>query len=496
MPSGRSGRRTAARSPSAPTGSCGRCWPKRDSSAICELASGLWDDDAGGAWLADGRIVFSNGNSGLWQVSAQGGDPIEVLKLDPKQELDFHTASALPDGRSVIYVIHRAAEGAGADTLGIWSGGKARRMFESKGQNLDNPVYSPSGHILFERSPTNAGVWALPFSLKTLAATGEPFLVSPGTRGPSVASDGTLVVLPPRRRRPTSLAWADRGREDPGPRRRAPPPRPSRDFSGRRSNCRHGSHRRKAGHLALRSRAQHAQPAHERRRGRFAGLAQGRAEHPVREPHRVRGRGLDPAGRWPTARGAWRTSFRVRRARRFGARRPLVLRRARRGRMAPLVSISRGRKAEARSFSGPGVLLDRSIAIAGRPLRRIRGMVRPRCVGDLPASLPSVRRRLAGVLERRDLAALVVRWTALLRAGRRHPGGAVDHRPDVRLGAPTRLFRRTAPGGGNVPSGFDVSPDGKRFLIYEPSGDMTDERIVVALDWFAELRRGAGEPQK
>jgi len=68
--------------------------------------------------------------------------------------------------------------------------------------------------------------------------------------------------------------------------------------------------------------------------------------------------------------------------------------------------------------------------------------------------------------------------------------------PDVRLGAPTRLFRRTAPGGGNVPPGFDVSPDGKRFLIYEPAGDMTDERIVVALDWLAELRRGAGEPQK
>ena len=83
-------------------------------------------------------------------------------------------------------------------------------MFEAEGQNLDDPVYSPSGHILFQRSPTNAGVWALPFSLKTLAATGEPFLVSPGTRGPSMASDGTLVVLPPRRRRPTSLAWADR----------------------------------------------------------------------------------------------------------------------------------------------------------------------------------------------------------------------------------------------------------------------------------------------
>ena len=64
--------------------------------------------------------------------------------------------------------------------------------------------------------------------------------------------------------------------------------------------------------------------------------------------------------------------------------------------------------------------------------------------------------------------------------------------PDVRRaprrgssGARRRRRQRT--------SGFDVSPDGNRFLIYEPSGDMTDERIVVALDWFAELRRGAGD---
>jgi len=42
----------------------------------------------------------------------------------------------------------------------------------------------------------------------------------------------------------------------------------------------------------------------------------------------------------------------------------------------------------------------------------------------------------------------------------------------------------------------DVSPDGKRFLIYEPAGDASDERIVVALNWFAELRRGTGDQAK
>ena len=42
---------------------------------------------------------------------------------------------------------------------------------------MDDAVYSPSGHLLDERSPANAGVWALPFSLAELKATGESFLV-------------------------------------------------------------------------------------------------------------------------------------------------------------------------------------------------------------------------------------------------------------------------------------------------------------------------------
>jgi eukaryotic-like serine/threonine-protein kinase len=415
-------------------------------SAICELASGLWDDDAGGAWLADGTIVFSNGNTGLWQVSAQGGDPVEVLKPDPKQELDFHTASALPDGRSVVYVIHRATEGAGATTLGVWSGGKARLMFESKGQNLDDPVYSPSGHILFARSPTNAGVWALPFSLKTLAATGEAFLVSPGTRGPSVASDGTLVVLPPRRRRPDNLTWTDRDGKILG---HVDEPRLRGAASVSRGGDRIAAAEVSDGKWDIwlydLRRNTRSRLTNDGGAGSPVWLKDG-PQHPVREPHLVCG--LDPAGvgRRLGARGGRRPGRGT--ARGLGARRPLVLRDARRGRMAPLVSIPRGRKAEARSLPGPGFLLDRGIAVSGRPVRGLRGMVRPRCVGDFSASLPSVRRRLAGVLERRNLAALVVRWTALLRAGSRHPGGAADHgsgrparRPDAAF-PPHRAGRR------------------------------------------------------
>ncbi len=463
-------------------------------SAICELASGLWDDDAGGAWLADGTIVFSNGNSGLWKVSAQGGDPVEVLKPDPKQELDFHTASALPDGRSVVYVIHRAAEGAGADTLGIWSGGKARRMFESKGQNLDNPVYSPSGHILFERSPTNAGVWALPFSLKTLASTGEPFLVSPGARGPSVASDGTLIVLPPRRRRPTSLAWTDRdgkilGRVD-EPRHRGPA---AISPDGARIVATEFTEGKWDLWLYDLERNTRSRLTND-----------GGAEAPV---WLMDGRSILYESRTASAGsirrvladGSGRVEDIV-----PGAGRPGVS--ARGDFLFYAVRSGDGWRLWYRSLADgkqkPALFLDQPFySIEASPSPDGRFVAYEAWSG--PGASEIYLRRFPpseGVWQVSSNGGTSPHWSS---DGRLFFAQGADilevpltTDPEVRLGAPTRLFRRTAPGGGNVPSGFEVSPDGKRFLIYEPAGDMSDERIVVALDWFAELRRGAGEPQK
>jgi Tol biopolymer transport system component len=65
---------------------------------------------------------------------------------------------------------------------------------------------------------------------------------------------------------------------------------------------------------------------------------------------------------------------------------------------------------------------------------------------------------------------------------------SITTEPEVQLDAPKRLFTRTSPGGG-VPAGFDVSPDGTRFLIYEPAGDTTQEALVVVQHWFVEFDR-------
>jgi len=73
------------------------------------------------------------------------------------------------------------------------------------------PVYSPSGHILYQTNRYQSGLWALPFSIETLKATGEAFPIVENVGGPSVGADGTLVYLDFLRGEGQQLVWRDRG---------------------------------------------------------------------------------------------------------------------------------------------------------------------------------------------------------------------------------------------------------------------------------------------
>jgi serine/threonine protein kinase len=116
-------------------------------SLIAPLSQDEWAAFPGGAWLGD-RIVFTTGGSGLLGVSALGGNVATVLPT-AEGEQDFHHASALPDGRGVLFVVHRVS---GPDTIAVWSPGQPRKvLLHVPGGSLMTPVYSPSGHVLFRR---------------------------------------------------------------------------------------------------------------------------------------------------------------------------------------------------------------------------------------------------------------------------------------------------------------------------------------------------------
>jgi Tol biopolymer transport system component len=455
-------------------------------TVICDLVAGLWDDDAGGAWLSDGTIVYSNGNAGLWRVSAQGGDPAVVVTPDGKHQLHFHTAAVLPDGHSVMYVSH--FDGDGRTALFVWSDGQSRQLLELAGQVLDDPVYSPTGHILFHRTPTNAGVWALPFSMKTLQPTGEPFLVSQGMRSPSAAMDGTLVMLPPRRQRPVNLVWADR----------------------------EGKVLSRIDEPRLRQTTARISP--EGDRVVVAELEGGKGDiwqYDLLRHARIRltrdSNGVDPS--WTPDGGS-------------------VLYDARStGRVATVIkrvtADGSGRTEDVGDGRRPAVVRDGSLLFGMPEKDGWRIWYRPladRNAKPIPfveqsfynASLsPSPDGRFVayeaepgpdqsqiylrrfppteGVWQVTATGGTSPRWSRDGRLFFAHGAEIFEVQitatPDVRIGTPTRLFTRTPTGGAAVPSAFDVSPDGKRFLIYEPVGDVNDSKITVALNWFAELPR-------
>jgi Tol biopolymer transport system component len=159
---------------------------------------------AGFAWLSGDRIVFCQGDK-ILEVSADGGDARTIHEADSETMLHFHDLGPLPDGSGVLYMLHTKT---GRDTLAVLSGGAQKIIFRAEGHESLQPVYSTSGHILYERAGSSRGIWALPFSLEKLEVTGEPFLVAAEGSLPSVSWDGTLAYVQGSSQR-TELAWFD-----------------------------------------------------------------------------------------------------------------------------------------------------------------------------------------------------------------------------------------------------------------------------------------------
>ena len=181
-----------------------------DRIAVAELADAL--GRAGGAvWTSDDRIAFSLGFTGLLQAPAAGGKATPLLSIDPKTEGDFHTPGIL-DGKGILFVVHRSPQG--PDTIAVFAGTVRKVVLQLPGEHLWNPVYSPSGHLLFRRDAPYQGLWAAAFSLSKLEVLGKPFLVAQDARFPSVASDGTLAFARGPFETLTQIVWRDRtGRE-------------------------------------------------------------------------------------------------------------------------------------------------------------------------------------------------------------------------------------------------------------------------------------------
>ena len=166
----------------------------------------------GGAWGAKDLILFATVRGPMYKVSASGGDPEVFIKLN-EGDVDFHQPSFLPDGQTTVYSLHRNE---GVDTIEAYRDGHRKLILRLEGQArngpqvINDPHYSPTGHLVYRREQGNPGIWAVSFSSSQLELTGEPFLVAANGKNPSIANDGTLIYDYDTESGPGQLAWVNR----------------------------------------------------------------------------------------------------------------------------------------------------------------------------------------------------------------------------------------------------------------------------------------------
>ncbi|MCZ6538246.1 MAG: hypothetical protein O6922_00265, partial [Chloroflexi bacterium] len=169
---------------------------------------------SGGSWGANDTLVYSPSyKAGLWQVSADGGTPVELTTPDPAQgELGHWWPQILPGGRDVLFTnfstpINRARIAA----LSLETG-----ELKDLVQGAIFGRYLPTGHLVFVRAQT---LMAVPFDVSRLEVTGTAVPVlddvamgpEQGSAGIAFSDNGTMAYVPASIWNAKSLLlWVDR----------------------------------------------------------------------------------------------------------------------------------------------------------------------------------------------------------------------------------------------------------------------------------------------
>jgi eukaryotic-like serine/threonine-protein kinase len=165
----------------------------------------------GASWGADGIIVFApETTSGLFRVSASGGQPVPTTTPDPVHD-SHRWPFFLPDGKHFLYYAAGHNDvGHAQDSLYVGSveGGGGKFLLHTHA----NSAYA-NGHVLFMKDNT---LMAQPFDLPRLELSGDPAVVQDGVEEHrtwwmsifSVSQNGTMVFAPVQQPDNT-LLWMD-----------------------------------------------------------------------------------------------------------------------------------------------------------------------------------------------------------------------------------------------------------------------------------------------
>ncbi len=438
----------------------------------------------GASWADDDTIVYSPDiYASLWQVAAAGGAAHALTHLDAAHGERLHRwPDVLPGSRAVLFTVASGGEINDASiVLQVIASGERTTIVEGG----TNGRYIPSGHIVYSR---DGSLTAVPFDLTRLQVTGPPVKVlddvlteSSGAAQYGFSASGTLVAVPGRDQVDGfgDPVWVDR--------------------------------RGGVTATALKT-AQYAVARLSPDGTRIVSTRKSAADAGLWVHDLERGTGINLATPSRTLSASWfGSSDRVV----YASERPdgwaIASQRATYGQTEVAVADLRGSGATVSAdgrqvaYMGDGIRIH---PLAGGTARRL-DVGRAMAEGSSRAFSPDGRFLAITLLTGPRLQVWVyatdsdARWQVSVDGGmmpRWSPNGremfywrgrelisvAVNTAGEFRSGTATVLFE-----GRFDPSAYDVSPDGKRFLMLQRPNAGTSQFTVVT-NWFAEVVRLAG----
>ena len=175
----------------------------------------------GASWGDDNTITFATNSprSGLWRVSADGGEPAILTAADQAHRGTYSFPSVLPLGRGVLFTVAAASHADNSVAVLDLKTGQRKTLIRGGG----DAQYVATGHLIFAAA---GALRAVRFDPVRLEALGDPVTVvdqvmtkPTGAANYSVSREGTLAYIGAglsEMTAPRALLWVDwKGHEEP-----------------------------------------------------------------------------------------------------------------------------------------------------------------------------------------------------------------------------------------------------------------------------------------
>jgi serine/threonine protein kinase len=180
---------------------------------IVALTAADTDYTFGSAWGPDERLTFSRGGT-LWQVAASGGNATPLTTLDRANGELAHAFPSMVNRTAILFTSITAARKARIEAMPLATG-KRHTVVESG----TFPIYASTGHLIFFR---DEALLAAPFDAEHLTVTGpavrlvEILGIAPTGAPPVAISPSGSFVYATSATRANTLVWVSRqGAQEP-----------------------------------------------------------------------------------------------------------------------------------------------------------------------------------------------------------------------------------------------------------------------------------------